>query len=233
MSELHLVKIPLFPIEAVLFPHATLQLHIYEDRYRQMVHDCGELTGIFGIVLLRNPETLPENLEPYMVGTVVEITQFYSYPDGQIEIQVHGLRRFRIRKLDYSEPYLSGWVESLEEIEFDRDSDYDQLIDSAEHGFQQIIQGLIGQPGHEVQVIFPPSATALSFAIANLLQIENRDKQRLLEMDSTEDRLRELIPAMQAQALAIDLDRSAFVAERSSIIYRVTSSDLAEWTGAN
>ncbi len=233
MSEQHLVKIPLFPLETVLFPHATLQLHIFEDRYQQLVRDCGELSGIFGIVLLRSGDFVSDTVEPYMVGTVVEITQMHSYPNGQVEIQVHGLHRFRIRKFDYSQAYLSGWIEGLDEIDLDRESDYDQLIESAENGFQTIIQGLIGQPGHDVQVIFPPSAIALSFAIANLLQIENREKQRLLEMDSTEDRLRELIPAMKQQALAIDLDRDAFIAERSSIVYRVSPSDLADWTGAN
>jgi Lon protease-like protein len=233
MSEPHLVKIPLFPLETVLFPHATLQLHIYEDRYRQLVHDSGELSGIFGIVLLRTGDFATDLAEPYMVGTAVEITQLHSYPDGQIEIQVHGLHRFRIRKFDYDEPYLSGWIEGLDEIDLERDLDFERLIESAESGFQAIIQGLIGQPGREVQVIFPPTATALSFAIANLLQIENREKQRLLEMDSTEDRLRELIPAMKEQTLAIELDRDAFIAERTSIVYRVSSSDLADWTGAN
>ena len=116
MSE-KLEELPLFPLETVLFPYAALQLHVFEERYRDMVRDCMSSDKPFGIVLIRSGDMTGGSAEPYMVGTAVRIVQVYTYEDGRLDIQVQGERRFRIRKIDESKPYLVGWVEPVIELD--------------------------------------------------------------------------------------------------------------------
>src|SRR5579863_7566944 len=110
MSQ-ELEELPLFPLSTVLFPYATVQLHVFEERYRQLVHDCLQLDTSFGIVLIRSGPEVGGQAEPYMVGTTVRITRVHTYDDGRMDIQVQGERRFRIRRIDNTKAYLVGHVE--------------------------------------------------------------------------------------------------------------------------
>ena len=84
-----LEELPLFPLNAVIFPYAALQLHIFEERYRDMVRTCLEFDRPFGIVLIRS-ESETGQADPYMVGTVVRILRVYNYDDGRMDIDVTG-----------------------------------------------------------------------------------------------------------------------------------------------
>ena len=103
-----LEEMPLFPLNAVVFPYGSLQLHIFEPRYREMIRSCIEFERPFGIVLIRNGEEVGEIAEPYMVGTAVRVTEAVELGDGRMDITVTGERRFRIRELDESRSYLVG-----------------------------------------------------------------------------------------------------------------------------
>ncbi len=192
-----LEELPLFPLSTVLFPYATVQLHVFEDRYRQLVRDCLQFNTSFGIVLIRSGSEVGENAEPYMVGTTVRITKVHTYDDGRMDIQVQGERRFRIRKLEESKPYMVGFVEPVLELEMEDSPRADALIMKAREDFEIWIQKLISRSDFNVQVRFPEDRVALSFAIANLLPIENLEKQRLLETTDTLERIQGLIPILE------------------------------------
>jgi len=49
-------KLPLFPLNTVLFPGMVLPLHVFEDRYKQMIGACLEDDSGFGVVLIRSGE---------------------------------------------------------------------------------------------------------------------------------------------------------------------------------
>ncbi|HVL39075.1 MAG TPA: LON peptidase substrate-binding domain-containing protein, partial [Fimbriimonadaceae bacterium] len=74
-----LEEMPLFPLNTVLFPYATVQLHVFEDRYRDLVRNCIEFDRPFGIVLIRNGDEVGGQAEPYMVGTAVRIVQVHHF----------------------------------------------------------------------------------------------------------------------------------------------------------
>ena len=90
------MKIPLFPLEVVLFPEAALPLHIFEDRYKEMVGVClAEKIG-FGVVCAQR-----EGLA--VVGCTAEIVRILEkYPDGRLDILCQGAKRFEIENLDNS-----------------------------------------------------------------------------------------------------------------------------------
>lgn len=197
----HLEELPLFPLNAVLFPHAQLQLHIFEERYRLMINRCVETDTPFGIVLIRNGNEVGEIAEPYLVGTAVRLLGVHRYDDGRLDIQVQGERRFRIRELDESQPYLVGRVEPVVEMEWEDSFENRDVVKRAQEDCSILVKRRFEQQGFSVRVMFPEDPTDLSFTIANLLTMNNLEKQRLLETTDTRERMLTLIPMLERQMI--------------------------------
>jgi uncharacterized protein len=220
-----LEELPLFPLNTVIFPYATLQLHIYEERYLEMVKLCMDYDRPFGIVLIRAGGEPGQPEDPYMVGTAVRIVKvLHTYDDGRLDIQVTGERRFRIRRLDESRPYLTGFVEPVVELEIEDTTRAEELVRRAREEFEILVQRLFARQEFSVQVVFPSDPVALSFTIANLLPMENIDKQRLLETTDTEERFEDLLPVLENQILE---------ARQAPPFYRISSEDMQEWISPN
>jgi uncharacterized protein len=219
-----LEELPLLPLHTVLFPYAQLQLHVFEDRYREMVRSCVEFDRPFGIVLIREGSEVGGPASPYMVGTAVRILKVIPYDDGRMDIHVEGERRFRIRDLDEeSHPYLVGFVEPVIEIEIDESEENRILLGQAKDQFEQLIQKIFARQEFNVSVKLPQDPVVLSFTIANMLHMENLAKQRLLETTDTLERVSTLMPILQMQNLEA----------RQTNYYRLGSEDLKEWITPN
>ncbi len=90
--------VPLFPLTIVVYPGEHLNLHIFEPRYKQLIHDCHDGVKPFGI-----PTVLKNNIAE--MGTLVQVTEIVKeYPDGKMDIRTLGLRVFRILELIKSVP---------------------------------------------------------------------------------------------------------------------------------
>lgn len=89
---------PLFPLNAVLFPGATLGLRIFEARYLDMVRECARGAGTFGVCLIMRGEEAGAPAVPAAVGTLARIVDFDTLPDGLLGITVTGGARFRVQK---------------------------------------------------------------------------------------------------------------------------------------
>jgi Lon protease-like protein len=227
-----LQELPLFPLNTVLFPFASLRLHIFEERYREMVRRCLRDEIPFGIVLIRAGSEIGDIADPYMVGTSARIVEAETYEDGRMDIQVHGERRFRVRALDEtSQPYLVGMVEPIFEQEMSTSDEAERLIREARNEFEILIQRVFAREHFGVRVEFPPDPVALSFTIANLLPIENLDKQRMLETTDTLDRMESLLPLIRAQIQESRGD--GFNVRNESGLFKLTTQDLREWISPN
>ena len=104
--------LPLFPLRAVLFPRTQIPLHIFEDRYKEMIGEAIRNKSEFGIVL---------SAEKGIVGTgctavVEEVTQ--TYPDGRMDVITCGKRRFEIVGLNEDKDYLQGDVNFFDDDDF-------------------------------------------------------------------------------------------------------------------
>ncbi|MGH3629044.1 MAG: LON peptidase substrate-binding domain-containing protein [Sciscionella sp.] len=115
--------LPLFPLGTVLLPGASLPLHIFEPRYRQLTVDLasGKVPGkTFGVVAVRpgwNSRT-KDIEEVHSIGCSAELQKVDQLQDGRFEIDTTGARRFRILELDCeSAPYLVAEVEWLPDNE--------------------------------------------------------------------------------------------------------------------
>src|SRR5215472_12444875 len=94
--------LPLFPLRVVVFPRTPLPLHIFEERYKQMVGEAIRAKSEFGIVLAKEEGIVNAGC------TVVVEKVLKTYPDGRLDIMTRGLRRFEILDLNQEKDYLRG-----------------------------------------------------------------------------------------------------------------------------
>jgi len=105
--------LPLFPLQAVLLPGAPLPLHIFEERYQEMIREVLRDGLEFGVVLA-NEKGLVNTGCTAMVEKVLR-----NYPDGRMDIMTEGRRRFEIVRLNDERAFLRGAVEFFDDEEFD------------------------------------------------------------------------------------------------------------------
>jgi len=103
--------LPLFPLQVVLFPRTPLPLHIFEDRYKEMIGEAMRTHTEFGVVLARQNGILNTGC----TATVEKVLK--EYPDGRLDILTMGRRRFEILLLNEEQAYLRGAVEFFDDDE--------------------------------------------------------------------------------------------------------------------
>lgn len=218
--SLKLEQIPLFPLQAVLLPYQQLPIHVFEDRYRRMIRKCLDEERPFGVLLAREDQELNStNIETYLVGTSARITAHKTMPDGRSYLLVLGERRFRVRKFNYDEDYLVGNVEPVVELEWVHSPTNESLVSRAKTAFSEHLNMLFGSQDINFSIQYPEDPVVLSFAIAGFLDLPLIQKQRLLELTDTTERLSELIPLFEDQALQqLLLSQTSALDEFSDII---------------
>lgn len=99
-----LIRVPVFPLAgALLFPRTQLPLHIFEPRYRAMVHDAVAGDGIIGMIQPREGKEPPPLFD---VGCLGRIVGTQELEDGRLNIVLEGTIRFRaVREADVTTPY--------------------------------------------------------------------------------------------------------------------------------
>ncbi len=105
-------ELPLFPLGSVLFPGSMINLHIFEERYKEMINLCLQQRAPFGVVLIEEGrEALGPLAKPFLVGCTAQIVGVQPLGQGRMFIAAVGQERFRINKLSFDQPYLVGLVE--------------------------------------------------------------------------------------------------------------------------
>ena len=192
------LELPLFPLNLVLFPGTELPLHIFEPRYRLMINECYEQSLPFGIVLAR-PESAPLHEEPYPIGTMAEIEALDRMDDGRINLIARGNQRFRILSQHRNKPYLSGIVEVYSD-EDETETVLNLPAHQASALFRSYLEALLEVAGRGgLQFALPENAEELSHFIAHLVDVQDEQKQHMLEMTSTRLRLEEEITILRRE----------------------------------
>jgi Lon protease-like protein len=101
--------LPLFPLQLVLLPNAQLSLHIFEERYKEMIGEAIQRKSEFGIVLASEKGIVN-------TGCTARVERVVKrYDDGRMDIVAVGLRRFEILLLNEEKDYLRGAVEYFDD----------------------------------------------------------------------------------------------------------------------
>jgi uncharacterized protein len=182
-------RLRLFPLNAVLFPGAVLNLHIFEARYKQMIDECLSTGEGFGVALIaEGAEAGDPNVTPHEVGSIAEIVDVQSLPFDRYFISTVGRQRFRICEIVSREPYLMVEADVLEESD-DDDEEIARLNERVRALFSEYLELIVEFSGSEAAVSLPDDPQSASFVVGDTLQIAEAIKQRLLELETTEKRL--------------------------------------------
>lgn len=184
------VQIPLFPLNAVLFPHMPMALHFFEERYRAMMRDCLDQGTTFGVVAIREGREVGPEALPHSVGTLAQLQAVDELPDGGYNIVVFGASRFHVDSLSRERPYLSAAVTYLQDAE--ATSDTAALAARVAEQFREYVITVrsLSNDEESSEVELPDEPELLSYLVAAALQIAVGERQRLLEIDSADERLR-------------------------------------------
>ncbi len=182
-------EIPLFPLNVVLFPGMPLPLHIFEPRYRLMIGRCMEGERTFGVAQMAEGMEGMSGTTAMVVGTVAEILEVAPFADGRLNVQTVGTRRFEILSTREVDDYLvatCNWLE--DEIEEDLPRDATRVRHALSRYFDSLAINT-DLPAEIGELDVPQDPFALSMFIATIMSLPADQKQQLLEMTSTRDRL--------------------------------------------
>lgn len=196
-------RLPLFPLDAALFPGARLGLHIFEPRYRALLADITATDLRFGMVSA-NPDGGPP--APGSVGCVARVIHQQLLANGESTVQVIGEERFILRSLDADEaPYLVGEVD-----QFDDEADPPPLPGDLLITLRAL--GLRCRAAAELLFETPPEESwsedpaRLTFQIAAIMPWQTDEARHLLTLKSAAERgvlllqfLPRLVPELEAR----------------------------------
>lgn len=189
--------IPLFPLNTVLFPGAILPIQIFEPRYLDLVKECLRNDTGFGVVLIREGEEVAAPGRPtpaiYATGCYARIIDWDGLPHGRLGLKIEGEKKFRLLSSEILPNQLM-----MAEVEFLAVED-DFMVTDNDAVLVSVLSNLLEHPvikqlGLSVDT---SSATQLSSLLAQLLPIEEKDKQLLLEIFDPERRLEAISESMQ------------------------------------
>jgi Lon protease-like protein len=180
MSE----TLPLFPLGTVLFPGLLLPLHIFEERYRQLVRDLqdGPEPRRFGVITIRQGrETGVDGIQAlYEIGCTATLRQVKELQDGRYDIVTVGTDRFRLAGLDDSKPYLQGQVDLLPE-QTGEPAGAGQAARVVRDAFRAYLSALGERGVTQVSAPeLPDEPLTLSYLVAASMIIDLSDRQMLL-----------------------------------------------------
>jgi Lon protease-like protein len=189
MSEM----LPLFPLGAVLYPGMLLPLHIFEERYRQLVRDLLDRPEPrqFGVIAIRKGrETGIDGVHSlYEIGCTATLRRVDRHTDGRFDLVTVGAQRFRLTGLDDTRPYYQGEIEPLAEDVVDQAA-AGPAVRAAQAAFRAYLDALTEWGGATVAVgDLPDEPTLLSFIVAAAMVIDLPERQALLAEDDTMRRL--------------------------------------------
>ncbi|ASY35439.1 MULTISPECIES: LON peptidase substrate-binding domain-containing protein [unclassified Streptomyces] len=224
------VRLPLFPLNSVLFPGLVLPLNIFEERYRTLVRELEELPEEeprrFVVVAIKDglevAPSLPglpgEDAKPdtragagfgpdprrafHEVGCIADAASVRERPDGGYEVLTTGTTRVRLGAVDDSGPYLTVEAEELPEEPGD---DPEALAEAVLRAFRAYQKRLAGARERTLAAgtELPDEPSVVSYLVAAATMLDVPTRQRLLQAPDTSSRLREEVRLLRAETALI------------------------------
>lgn len=187
-----MTRVPMFPLGLVLMPRMPLPLHIFEERYRDMVARCLEEDEPFG-VLLHTGTTVQS------VGCLAQIDSVINqYDDGRLDILTVGTQRFRVTSMHEDLSYLQADIELFtdEPAAEAESANIAELADQAIRDLDEFAR----VAGYEVDtaMLSGLEPEELSFLLATTDVFSTEERQQLIELRSTAERMRRAARALDA-----------------------------------
>jgi len=188
-------EMPLFPLNVVLFPQMPLPLHVFEERYKEMVNRCIHEGIPFGVVLItegaaEKARTAPAGTRTCSVGCAARIAHVERLADGRMNILVVGETRFRILDTHEHCSYRTGITATITDADTPDHDALPPLTTEVQKLLRDFLTRSLALAGEKLDTLdLPDDPEPLSFTVACVLPIELNEKQELLEATDTAARL--------------------------------------------
>ncbi|MDX1931696.1 MAG: LON peptidase substrate-binding domain-containing protein [Capsulimonadales bacterium] len=217
-------EIPLFPLELVLFPYMILPLHIFEERYKEMVNRCVEEDIPFGIVLVTGVDAATGGVETGSIGCTARIQRVEPLKDGRMNIEVEGKDRFRILDTHEQRSYRTALIEPFEDVAGD-DQEMRPLVEEVQRLLKDFLMRSLAAMGQEIgDFDLPDDPRHLSYIAAGVLPVGNEDKMTLLTVRETAQRLTVVREFLLQEVTR--LRRAAETREQNETVWKRLESDV-------
>jgi Lon protease-like protein len=185
----------LFPLPIVLVPTERIPLHIFEPRYRELIHECVETDGEFGLVLATGDGAVHE------IGTRARVVSVLEeLEDGRMNIVVEGGERFRLLELTRGRSFQSGVVEPVEDEDEPVPADDRQRALALFRELAETAESDVDVPDADSPQLVWELAARVDFGV--------EPKQEILASTSPPARLRRLTELLEASLEAVRLEHT-------------------------
>ena len=176
--------VPLFPLNAVLFPGGRLPLRIFEQRYMEMAKACLREGSAFGVCLIREGREVGAPALPAEVGTLARIGAWDMPQLGVLQVTARGEQRFRILERRVQPDGLAR--ADLELLPDDDDAAIPPACAPCVKLLERVLerQANVFEPPHRLE-----SASWVSSRLTELLPLPLPVKQELLETRDARGRI--------------------------------------------
>ena len=192
------MNIPIFPLNAVLFPGGVLPLRVFEARYMDMTRDCLKRDQPFGVCLIREGAEVGAPAVPEAIGCLARITDWDMQQQGVLGIKTHGGQRFRIVKRQTgAQGLISAKVELIA-------AEARVPVPGEYSGCARLLQMVVADQGKEIfaQPHAFDDAAWVGYRLADILPVQLVAKQKLLELTDSLQRLAILQRFLEQRGLA-------------------------------
>lgn len=187
-----MTRIPLFLLHTVLFPGARLPLKVFEARYLDMVSDCLKHEQPFGVCLIKSGHEVGDAGEPHPVGTLARIEQWEMPTPGILQVLVRGAERFEIREHRHDNQLAIADVQLWEpEPRLEIPTRYRSLV--------EFLQEVLERETLPTDADFD-DASWVGLRLAELLPVDNRQRQEWLALRDPVARLTGILAALKQLA---------------------------------
>ncbi len=230
MTAVTTVRLPLFPLNSVLFPGLVLPLNVFEERYRAMMRELLKTDEAeprrFAVVAIRDGRevapTSPGLPDPtavvergpaagfgadplqafHRVGCIADAATVRERPDGTFEVLATGTTRVRLLSVDADGPYLTAELEEIPETAGDG---AEALAEGVLRAFRTYQQRLAGARERSLSTgaELPDDPSVVSYLVAAAAVLDTPAKQRLLQAPDTATRLREELALLRSETAVL------------------------------
>ena len=198
--------VPIFPLSTVVFfPNTLLPLHIFEQRYRDMLSESLDSEKTIATALLKPgwEEGYYENPEIFDIAGMGRIVSSETFSDGRSNIVLYGLKRIQILDILEEKPYRKAKVEILEDRKVSSEESYRRKINQLISDWNNMLGNK--EEKHKISVNTLLPLDNLTDVLASVLITNIFEKQQLLEETKVETRTRMLISFLETRLKAISI----------------------------
>ncbi len=200
-------ELPILPLRGlVVYPHTTVPLTVGQPRSVKLVDEVVAGDRVIGLVASHDPELeTPGPDQVHLIGTVAQIHRLFRAPDGTIRLLVQGMARIRVAEFTETQPYLRARVEAAPET-VESGIEVEALMRNVVEQFSRMADLVPSIPGELISAALNvDDPLQLVYALATYIRLDLADQQKLLELDSVQEKLHTLMTILNKELEVLEL----------------------------